>query len=281
MRNAIREQLLKFVPELKDVYEPHVAGPDVDKPYAVIRQGIDTEENDWMGFRRIIEVWPYVSRTTFIKVDDLANKIIKALNQQLITDSRTGEAFSCIYQGNVGPDVVDHEWDVITRGLRFSVLALQHVEQPEIIKSDPWITALSNWTKELLDESWTIYENQLPLGYKRPCVLWRLDNYRVTGISRALFEVEKSVVGHVISQYANQKIETATRIIERLVNDIKIPLKVDERRYMTVVQPRGDFRADGLNNGQITLSLRRKTSRLKEESPMIEKIYTRFVVGGE
>ncbi|MGY0692620.1 hypothetical protein ACW2QC_07475 [Virgibacillus sp. FSP13] len=272
MRNAIREKLLAEIAEFNDVYEPHAAGPDSDKPYGVIRQGVDTEENDWMGFRRIVEIWPYVSRSTFTKVDDLQNKIVKALDQRVITDSATGEVFSCIYLGTAGQDVVDNDWDAITRGLRFAVMALQHVEQGAIIKSEPWITALSKWTGGFLDDSWTVYENQLPLGYKRPCVLWRLDNYQVEGVSRSVYEVSKAIVGHVISPYANQKIEAGSTIVEKLMAEIKVPLNIDDRRYMTVHQPTADFKADGLNKGQINVRLSRKSSRIKDDIPIMKEI---------
>lgn len=274
MRNDIRNKLLAEIPEFKDVYEPHAAGPESEKPYGIIRQGVDTDENDWLGFRRIVEIWPYVSRSTFTKVDDLQKKIVKALDQQLISNEATGEVFSCVYLGTVGQDVTDNEWDAITRGLRFAVLALQYVEQPLGIESDPWITALSGWTSGFLDTSkWTIYENQLPLGYKRPCVLWRLDSYQVEGVSRSVYEVSKQAVGHVMSLYPNQKIEVSSMIIEKMMAEIKVPLDIDSKKYMTVNQPRSDFRADGLNSGQITVRLSRKTSRIKDDYPIMQEIY--------
>lgn len=273
MRNAIREKLLSEIPEFKDIYEPHVAGPEAEKPYGIIRQGVDTDENDWSGFRRIVEVWPYVSRSTFAEVDSLAKKVIKTLDQRLITDQKSGDAFSCIYLGTVGQDVVDSEWDAITRGLRFAVLALQHADDDMKVSSDPWITALSDWTRDILGDSWTVYENRLPLGYKRPCVLWRLDAYQAEGVNRAAFQVTKDVVGHAISRNPNQKIQAASLIAERLMEAIKVPLDIEDRRYMTVQQPRTDFKADGFNNGQISVRLMRKTSRVTEEVPVMAEIH--------
>nr|BDD46414.1 hypothetical protein 3 [Bacillales bacterium] len=139
MRDAIREHLLANVTGINDIYEPHAAGVNAEFPYLVIRQGVDTEESEWAGFRRIIEIWPYLSRTTFSKVDDLADQIINALAEQLITDSTTGEVFSCIYLGSIGEDFYDNEWEGITRGLRFAVIALQPVSINETVASDSWI----------------------------------------------------------------------------------------------------------------------------------------------
>ncbi|QAS52379.1 hypothetical protein [Halobacillus litoralis] len=284
MRNAIREQLMNSIPEFKDVYEPHVAGPQSEKPYGVIRQGVDTEDSDWVGFRRIVEIWPYVSRTTFTKVDDLQKKIIEALDQQLITDQTTGAVFSCVYLGTSGQDVTDHEWDAITRGLRFAVMALQQVDVSPDVLTDHWLEALSSWSGELLNEDpanpeWTVYENRLPLGYKRPSVLWRLNDYRVEGVSRASFEVRKEVVGHVISESPNLRIRAISALVEQFMSDIKVPLDIENKKFMTVVQPRGDFLADGLNRGQITLRLKRRTKRPYEEVTVIEQMNSDGEVG--
>jgi hypothetical protein len=277
MRNAIRDNLLVKVAELNDVYEPHVAGPESKKPYGVIKQGTDTDENDWAGFRRVVEIWPYVSRTTFTKVDDLQNKIVKALDKQMVTDTVTGEVFSCVYLGTAGDDVVDHEWDAITRGLRFAVFALQPVEPSTDVASDTWITALKSWSDKILNPdplnpTWSIYENRFPLGYKRPCILWRLNDYRAQGLSRSVFEISKEIVGHVVTSAPNDRIASTSALVEQMMSDIKVPLDTSTKKYMTVIQPRGDFRADGLNRGQITVRLTRKTSRLKDDIPIMQVI---------
>ncbi|RDY70320.1 hypothetical protein DXT76_13705 [Halobacillus trueperi] len=282
MRNAIREKLMNSIPEFKDVYEPHVAGPQSEKPYGVIRQGVDTEDNEWAGFRRIVEIWPYVSRTTFTKVDDLQKKIIEALDQQLITNQATGAVFSCVYLGTAGQDVTDHEWDAITRGLRFAVMAVHQVEEDPEVSQDAWVSALSDWSEQQLNEqesgqAWSFYENRLPLGYQRPSVLWRISNHRATSTGKAGFLIDKEVVGHVISESPDLRMSAVSLLVEQLVSDIKIPLDITSRKYMTVVQPRGDFLADGLNRGQITLRLTRRAKRLTEEAPVINEAQGREI----
>ncbi|NPV30635.1 MAG: hypothetical protein HPY58_13510 [Firmicutes bacterium] len=225
MRAAIRQKLIDTVPDFGGrVFEPHAAGAGTAKPYAVIRQGVDAEDTPWTGFRRIIEVWPYVARTSFENLDALVSKTIAALDKQLLTDAVTGEVFTCQYLGTAGQDFVDEKWDAITRGLRFAVLALQPVVVAETVANDPWLEALATWTETLLGTTWAVYRNAWPLGYKRPGVMWRLTGIEVLEKGRAVFEVRKKFIGHVIGSTPNEQITGALAIVQELGNAIKLPL---------------------------------------------------------
>ncbi len=274
MRAAIRQQLINRVPDVQGrVYEPQAAGATTQKPYLVLRQGVDAEDTPWTGFRRIIEVWPYVARTTFQKVDDLATKIVAALDKQLITDTSTGEVFTCQYLGTVGQDFVDEEWDAITRGLRFAVLALQPVAVPETVANDPWLEALAAWTGTILGTAWTVYRNFWPLGYKRPAVMWRLTGVEVRERARAMFEVRKRFIGHVLGSTPNEQVTGALTVVQEMGNAIKLPLDVVNKRYLTVNNPAVDYRADALTAGQVTVILSRLTNRPAEEAPLIMAVH--------
>lgn len=268
MREAIRQKLA-LVPEVGDrVYEPHAAGADTKKPYIVINQGSDNEESGWAGFRRIIDVWPNVSRTTFVTVDSLAQKIIDSLTKDPLTTS-AGEVFTCIYQGVTGDDVVDAEWDIITRGLRFAVSALQPVVVDETVADDPWVEAVATWTQTLLGEDWAIYRNKWPLGYAKPSVMWRVAKTDIDGVNRAAFKVKKTLVGHVLGATPNQQAAGVVSIAEGLVSAIKVPLNLADRRYMTVDDANGDYQADALTAGQIRVELSRITMRPFEDAPLM------------
>lgn len=272
IRNAIREHLLQAVPDLKDVCEPHVAESGKETPYAVIRQGIDTDESNWLGFRRMIEIWPYVDRTSFVKVDSIQKVIIDVLHGQIIANQQTGEVFSCLYLGSASEDIVDEEWGVITRGLSFSVVALQPVKEEQGNEMDPWVSSIAKWSQSLLGDHWTVYENYLPMGYKRPALLWRLKSSSMEGVNRSMFEVKKELIGHVLGLSNTEESLAVATIVEEAIMAIKIPLYIEEKRYLTVMKPRGDFQADSLNSGQISLPLKRKTSRPKEEFVVIKSI---------
>jgi len=283
MRNAIREHLLEKLPGLfNDIYEPHMPTGETPKPYAVIRQGGDVKDEDWMGFTRPIEIWPYVSRSTFTIVDDMCDQIIKALDRQVITDLETGEVFTCNFDGST-QDQIDNDFDLITRGLQFSVLALKPIDDPpEIYAPDPWVDALSAWTQNLLSD-WKVYRGNLPIGYERPSVLWRLKTVRSRPVSRGLAELQKVIVGHVFGTTINQQTLGIVTLVHEIENAIKIPLDPVERTFLTVDgQPMGDTEADPESAPQITVTLRRKLARTLPTYPiMMEADGRRVEEGGE
>jgi hypothetical protein len=272
MRNAIRERLLSTVPELKDVFEPHAAEEDSQKPYAVILQGEDDDESPWAGFRRIVEVWPYVSRSTFGHVDSLEKKIIAALDKQMLT-TETGEVFSCVYLGSASQDVVDEDWDAITRGMQFAVMALQPVGTDGQITSDPWVPALAAWTTSVLGAEWTVYNGYWPLGYNRPAIMWRVTGIDMAMIGMALYRVTKRFSVHVLGDAQHPEHAGVHALVDALGSSIKIPLDPVDRRFLTVSDPRAAVGADAIREGQITITLSRRTARPYEEAPLIRSVY--------
>lgn len=275
MRAAIRQQLINQIPDIESrCYEPHAAGAKTLKPYLVLRQGIDSENTLWTGFRRIIEVWPYLSRTTFQDVDSLVQKIVTALVNQPLTTA-VGEVFTCQYLGVVGPDFVDEEWDAITRGLRFAVMALQPVVVSETVANDPWLEALALWTTATLGAAWTIYRNVWPLGYMRPSMMWRISGVEVQEKGRAMFVVRKKFFGHVLGSTPNEQAAGILTVLQELGNAVKLPLDAPGNRYLIVQSPSADYRADAMAAGQLSVTLFRSTSRPTEEIPYIMQVYGR------
>ena len=271
MRAAIRQKLIYDIPDIQGrCYEPQAAGPNTSKPYLVIRQGVDNEDSLWTGFRRIIEVWPYVARTTFQKVDDLAGKVITALDKQLITDEQTGEAFSCQYLGTIGQDYVDEDWDAITRGLRFAVLALQPVSVVDDTLPDPFIETIAAWTESRYLE-WHVYRQIWPLGYQKPAIMWRMSNERYE-----LFNIHSSwryvdIVGHVVSVALGEQNAMVSELARALQLAIKIP---GDGGFLTVLNVRSDFQVDGFRQGQIRLTLRGVVNPAEDAGILIQKVQT-------
>ncbi|NWL89569.1 hypothetical protein DMN77_18640 [Paenibacillus sp. 79R4] len=271
MRNAIRERLLANIPEMKDIYEPHAAEEKSPKPYAVILQGEDSDESPWVGFRRIVEIWPYVSRSTFERVDVLEMKIITALDKQMLT-TETGEVFSCVYLGSSGQDVVDAEWDAITRGMQFAVMALQPVGTDGQITSDPWVPALADFTEQALGADWTVYNGYWPLGYLRPAVMWRVTDIDVKLLGYSSYRVTKRFTAHVLGNDQQPEHSAVFTLVGALGSAIKIPFDLADRRYLTVTNPKANIGADALREGQITVTLSRMVARPQEEVPLIRSV---------
>lgn len=148
MRAGIRQQLLNSKIGIIDCYEPNVPNKETLKPYAVVLQNDDIKNNETVGFKRTIEIYFYVKRTSFKSLDEIVDKAIKALHMQTVEDPKTNEVFTCIFNGIVGQDGIDEEWDALYRGLQFNVIAL-HDETEE--NTDKWLDSIKDFTSKLTD----------------------------------------------------------------------------------------------------------------------------------
>ena len=87
------------------------------KPYLVLKAGGEAPTNIRQGFERPFEVWLYCDRTTFNELDDLEDKVIRALwGVDLVTGEN--QTFSLEYTGS-SPDYYDEEWKALTRQVSF------------------------------------------------------------------------------------------------------------------------------------------------------------------
>jgi hypothetical protein len=103
--------------------------------------------------------------------------------------------------------------------------------------------------------------------------MWRLTGIELREGSRAMFEVRKKFVGHVIGDTPNKEISGTLTIVQELHSAIKIPLDIANRRYLTVHDPIGDYRSDALTAGQMSVTLSRFTNRPVEEAPLIAEVH--------
>ena len=275
MRLAVRQKLIDSIAEIGGrVYEPHAAGASTQKPYLVIRQGVDAEDSPWTNFRRIVEIWPYLSRTSFQNVDRMVSLVAAALDKQLLSTD-AGEVFSCVYLSTAGPDSVDEEWDAITRGMRFAVMALLPVAPAGEIENDPWLEALAEWTESCLGDEWTVYRGYWPLGYKRPSVLWRFAGIQEPdeSLGGVVLKIRKTLIGHVLGINSSQETNTIVSIVQELIQAIKLPLDISTRQYMTVEEAKGDCQNNPLTKGQISLTLSRAVRRPIRERPVLQGLH--------
>ncbi|MFV3013882.1 hypothetical protein ACLD43_18445 [Clostridium botulinum] len=269
MRAGIRQKLIDSIPELKNCYEPNVPSKDTPKPYAVIVQGSDDEQNNPTSFKRTIEIWFYEKRTTFQKLDSLSEKVIKALDLQTIEDANANETFTCIFNGAIGQDIIDEEWNAIARGLRFEVISLH--EEDEVNK-DEWLDALEEYTKQIIN--YPIYLNNWKKDFEVPSILWRTTNSARERINTALIKINKTLVCHIVSNNKNEINELLDKIEDKLIKDLKIPLDLEDRRYLTIESIQEDRAADMLGVGQLTIELTRR-KMIEDNIPTIDKIYGR------
>ena len=273
MRDAIRNALISGVPEVGGrIFEPHTASADTEKPYLIVKENAEQDNTEWAGFRGRIEVWPYVEESSYTEVDALAKKVAATLNMQLLTGD-DGEAVTCISDGML-EDVADTEWQALTRCVNFYVLALQPSDVPGPLNNDPWIDALVVWSKAILGDGYEVQGGQLSVGYKRPAVLWRLDNINIEDCGSLAFDVVKRVACHVFGRNAVEEANIAVKLIEEMGNAVKIPISAAERRYMTLREVSGNVYTDALKQGHIRATLSRRTRRPRDEVALIGSLNT-------
>ena len=277
MREAIRQALIDGVPEVEGrVYEPFAAGPETEKPYLIVRETAEEDNTEWAGFRGRVEVWPYVEQGSLKDVDDLSKEIAVALNMKLL-EGDDGDALTCIHDGS-GEDIVDEDWDALTRCTYFYALALQPAGTPGPVENDTWIDALVDWTKEKLGDGYNVYGGKLPASYKRPAVLWRLDNTSIDGAGALAFVVRKQVACHVFGRNAIEEGNIAISIAEQMGAAVKIPLKPSERIYMTLQSINATLYTDALKQGHLRAILTRRTKRPREDVTKIAEVTTGGII---
>jgi len=275
MREAIRQRLLAAIPALNgQAFDPDEDVGSAQTPYIVIVQGPDAVESGWAGIRRTYDIWPYsVAGGGFDEVDDLADSVIQALDEQMLTDTLTGETLVCHYQGAAEGDRVNEAKTAITRGIRFAVWGLPiGVGEPGEAADDSWLAALGGWSSEWLGSSWQVHLNVWPLALAKPAVLWRVQSLETGAGNAAAHEVQKRIVGHFLGISQNDTLAASYEAIGRLQAAAKIALDPDARTFLKVAEVGADMQADGLTAGQVNLTLSRRETRPADEAPLMQEI---------
>lgn len=267
MRKTIRQILVDNILQVEGrVYEPHAAGPTIKKPYLVLKEGVQDPEAGWSAFSTIIEVWPYVSRTTFQQVDALANQAIDTLHRARFAEG--GEQYLIDYIGSAGQDFVDTEWDAITRGLRFRVFALGWLNGLTYAP-DP-VAALQDWTSERWPEAHTDPATWSP-GDTAPGIYWRLVRLTTAQMAAVVNWMEAQISGHILAPSAAVRLSWVRKVTEGLARQRR--LKMSDGGPLELWRVASDSEADPMRKGQIQLIARFGVLQTKEEAPVLNKAY--------
>jgi len=267
MREAIRQLLVNNILEIEGrVYEPHAAGLNTPKPYLVLREGVQDPEAEWAAFSTVIEVWPYVRRTTFQHVDSLANSIIDTLHRARF--SHAGEEYLVDYLGSAGQDLVDEDWDAITRGLRFRVFALGWLNgftyDPDPVK------VLQEWTKETWPEALTDPGTWTPADIT-PGIYWRMVRLTTTEITAAVNWMEVQINGHVLAPSAAVRLNWVRKVTEELAKQRR--LKMSDDGPLELLRVIADSEADPMRRGQIQLTVRFGVLQPRAQHDVLRKAF--------
>lgn len=265
MRTAIRQLLIDNIPQIESrVYEPHAAGPNTPKPYLVLREGVQDPEADWAAFSTIVEVWPYVKRTTFQQVDAMANAIINTLHRARF--SHDGEEYLVDYLGSAGQDYVDEEWDAITRGLRFRVFALGWLNGLTY-DPDP-VATLQEWVAKTWPEAHTNPATWTPAD-ATPGIYWRIVRLVPVEITAAVNWMEAQISGHILAPSAAVRLSWVRKVTEGLAKQRR--LKMSDGGPLELLRVVADSEADPMRRGQIQLTARFGVLQPTAQHEMLKK----------
>lgn len=270
MRATIRQLLINGVPQVQGrVYEPHAAGATTQKPYLVLKEGVQDPEADWAAFSTVIEVWPYVARTTFQQVDAIANAVINTLHRARFSEE--GEQYLADYIGTTGQDFVDEDWDAITRGLRFRVFALGWLKG-ETYTPDP-VEVLRNWAKATWPEAHTDPATWSPTD-TAPGIYWRLVRIAPVQITAAVNWLEAQINGHILTPSAAVRLVWVRKVTEGLAKQRR--LKMPDGGFLELLRIAADSEADPMRRGQVQLTARFGILQPAKEAVILNKV----IVGG-
>lgn len=264
---AIRNKLLKEVTELKECYEPNIPNKETEKPYSIVVATDDTDNGEVIGFKRNIEIWLYDKRLSFKNLDNIIPKVIKALDLQVITNPKTQESFTCRFDGIIGQDMVDEEWDAIAKGLKFTIIALHEESEANV---DTWLDSLKNFTKKTVNLP--IYLNSWTSDFDVPSILWRVQNHSIKRENNSVIKENKTLICHVAGRNKAEIVNIIDVIENSLVNAFKIPYNLEDKRYLTIESISEDREADMLLKGQISVQLFRRKMVDKKQGTLIGKI---------
>lgn len=250
MRVALREMLINSVTTINNrVYEPSAAGPEIEKPYLILRKGVQSESDPYKDFTTIYEVWPYVRRTTFKNVDSLSKEVISTLHRKRFDVNSVPHYIE--YIGTITEDIVDEEWDALTRGLRFRVFSLAwllHIP----IQPDP-VEAMKSWTEQHFEDIQTNPQNWDPSN-ENPALYWRTASVDSVEPTNWGSWINATLRGHVIIPDVAERGRWLDLIVRQLALSSKTNMSDGSKMTFQSVIADGSY--DPFGVGQIALNVR-------------------------
>lgn len=170
-------------------------------------------------------------------------------------------------------DLYEAETRVHHKTMRFRRLKVFDGDTSGVIPVDPWLEALAQWTEMEMGPGWTVYRNPYPEGYDRPAVIWIMTGVDTEESGLALYKMKKTFAGVVVCHLPMEQVLGAAQLAAGLRRDVKIPLDLEDRRYLTVKDVSADVRQDSLVQGRLTLELFRFIARPFSEEPLLQSVH--------
>ncbi|MCQ4086672.1 hypothetical protein [Saccharibacillus sp. JS10] len=244
--------------------------PSLGHPYigygAVISFAEEIQKSEWVGYRRIIKIFPYADETagSFATVERLASQIEAALHEQPIyvasdseatTEADANTAFTCVFAGSADGDRTDGLLGAATRGLRFAVYRQPGgvAEQTGVPSAE--LAALIENTSAQLGADWQVYADRWQSAWARPCVLWRLSGSRKVTAKPSAYDVRRTYTAHVLGRTPAEEREALSLLAERFSSAPRLAPTVPGRRGATIADLNVDLEVDAFLKGQLRLDV--------------------------
>lgn len=257
LREEVEKALIDGVPECGGrVYEPHVPGYiQPERPYLVVREGVDAFTDWWIPNASQIEVIPVVEPDTFVDIDMLRREIRTSLHGLVVVSSDVpAERYQLWFDSGLRPDTNDTQLINLNRGERFTVINLTWLKPTGVVPDPAWSTA-------------TFVEAAFPAGTiqidvtqwmpddTRPGVYFRIEQTTDTEKMNLCQWRTGTLVGHVITKSATAGWEWAAHVRDKL--SIEAWICMDDGRKM-YIQPGlvVNFSSNPWRQGQIRIPIR-------------------------
>lgn len=274
MRKEIRQLLVdQVITAGGRVYEPSAAGPDLVKPFLVLREGVQNPGEDYAAYTTAYEVWPYVEHTTFQKVDSLAKEVIEALDKKRFNVA--GVPHYIEYTGTLSDDIVDEEWKALTRGLRFRVFSLAWLVHVPV-NPDP-VEAIKAWTISRfinLQTDPSLWDPQ----DTTPALYWRQAAIQNTESVNWGAWITARVHGHIIAPGMPTRKEWTEKVVRQIALDRRT--KMSDGSRIAFLNVLADSGYDPFQQGQVQLDVRYGVLKETAQYPSLTSIGTGTIYGG-
>ncbi|MMZ61718.1 hypothetical protein D1872_238830 [compost metagenome] len=135
--------------------------------------------------------------------------------------------------------------------------------EPTASVDDSWLAAVGAWTQEILGNGWSVYLGEWPGSYTAPAIMLRISGMDLRQLGMSSYELEKQLIATAVGSTRSEENAAVLKLTEAFGAAVKIPLNAEDRRYLSISNPKVSFKSNSTTNepidGQLTVTLTRRT----------------------
>lgn len=276
MRAAIKARLADQLSAIGGrCFDFQEASDSTVKPFATVRWVKQIEGPPWLGFIRKFRVSLYAEpdAAAGAVLEELAAQTIQALDGVRLSEGAAGPDFTCRFECEAYPERLDNDLQAVVRVLTFAVIAVGHDDASSQSSSNGALEALCEWTADTAGGEWNVYRQQWPRGYAAPAILWRIGQIECLDRGAATIELRQKAVGHVLGRTDAEEQAMVGALAAGLARTTKLVVDPVGNRQVALSEVAGNYQADALSEGQLTVTLRQKLPKPSPTGPLIADVH--------